>query len=248
MKWMAAVLLLVAVGCAHEQPAYESKYTGPAEAGFTAESVGAALRGGQPYAIAVFGDSTSRQEGAWIYLVAQRIADTYRREVTLHDWDRESNSYANDLVYGSGAPVTVWNGSAPGRSAQYSLQWLKQMAPKPVDLTIINHTHNNPWHAVAGVEQLVKEAKRNTRPGGGVVVMLQNPRADDPARDLLEQGVTDELRAKYSPPDSGVLVVDAHTAFRNAGDLTPLLLPDGAHPSQQGAQLWADTAWAALKL
>jgi lysophospholipase L1-like esterase len=72
--------------------------------------------------------------------------------------------------------------------------------------------------------------------------------ADDPERAALEQQVTDELRAKYAAPDSGVIVVDVNTAFRQAGDLTALLKPDGAHPSEQGAQLWADTVIQALKL
>ena len=245
----AVLLAVLLVACTREPPPYESKYTTPAEQQFTAESISAAIRANTPRTITVIGDSTSRQDGAWLYRVADHVATTFGRSVIVNDWDDTANSYTETKQVGSnGVPVTVWNGSAGGQSAQYALQWWPQLVPEPSDLTIINHTHNNPWHAVEGIEKLVADAKGNTKPGGGVVVMLQNPRTDDPERAALEQQVTDELRAKYAAPDSDMIVVDVNTAFRQAGDLTALLKPDGAHPSEQGAQLWADTVIQALKL
>jgi hypothetical protein len=214
---------------------------------FDAATIDAALQSDRPYVISVLGDSTSKIAGAWIYLVSQRIAGTYHRAVTVHDWSIETNSYPDTQTFGSGAPVTVWNGSARGKSAQYSLQWFRQMAPEQADLTIINHTHNNPWHAVEGISELVDCARRNTRPGGGVVVMLQNPRTDTRERAELEQQVIDKLRIVYNAPGTGVITVDANAAFR-AGDLSVLLRPDGAHPSEQGSKLWADTVISTLML
>lgn len=214
---------------------------------FDPASIADALESSDPYVISVLGDSTSRMTGAWIYLVSARIAETYNRTVTLHDWNIDSNSYTDIMTFGSGPPVTVWNGSGGGKPAKYSLQLYSQMAPEPVDLTIINHTHNNPWGAVDAISRLVAVAYGNTRPSGGVVVTLQNPRTDSVERAALEQGVTDELRAIYSDPETNVVTIDANAAFQN-GDLSSLLLSDGAHPSAQGSQLWAETVISTLKL
>lgn len=232
MRYVTVLICLVAAlaGCQESTPG--PRYT--------------PLLSDQPFVISVLGDSTGAQAGAWTYLVSQRIADSYNREVTVHDWSIETNSYADTQIFGSGAPVTVWNGSARGKSAQYSLKWFPQMAPQPADLTIINHTHNNPWHAIEGISQLVDVAYRNT-PGGSVVVMLQNPRTDDGERAALEQQIIDRLRTIYSAPESRAVVVDANTAF-NGGDLGALLKPDGAHPSDKGSQLWADTVVSTLGL
>jgi hypothetical protein len=205
------------------------------------------LQTDRPYVISVLGDSTSIMPGAWVYLVSARIADKYRRAVTVHDWDMDLNAFADVTTFGSGAPVTVWNGSARAQSAQYSLKWYRQMVPEPVDLTIINHTHNNPWNVVQGVSDLVDYAYQNTRPGGGVVVTLQNPRTDAEDRGKLEQQVTDELRTVYSEPRTGVVLVDVNKAFSN-DDVSVLLKPDGVHPSDKGSHLWADTVMSSLEL
>lgn len=206
-----------------------------------------ALQTERPYVISVLGDSTSQIADGWVYRVASRVADQYHRSVTVHGWNPQTNSYSDVVTLGSGAPVTVWNGSARGQPAQYSAKWYPQMAPEQPDLTIINHSHNNPWGAVAGIDQLVKLAYGNSRLGGGVVVTLQNPRTDDPKRAELEQHVVDQLRETYSSPDTGVVPVDVNKAFL-ADNLSDLLRPDGLHPNGQGSQLWADTLIASLKL
>jgi hypothetical protein len=235
LRNIVVLICLVAalIGCQKSPPEYKARYT--------------PLLSDQPYVISVLGDSTGALDGAWTYLVSQRIADGYHRAVTVHDWNIDTNSYIDNKNFGSGAPVTVWNGSARGKSAQYSLKWFPQLAPERADLTIINHTHNNPWHAVEGISQLVHSALGNMRPGGRVVVMLQNPRTDDGDRAELEQRVIDRLRTIYSAPESRALVVDANAAFKG-GDLRALLQPDGAHPSEKGSQLWADTLVSALGL
>lgn len=216
-------------------------------AGFDPAVIADSLKTSDPYVISILGDSTSRMDGSWIYLVSAEIAETYNRTVTLHDWDIDSNSYIDTKTFGEGPPVTVWNGSGAGKPAKYSLQLYSEMAPEPADLTIINHTHNNPWGTVDAISRLVDVAYGNTRPGGGVVVTLQNPRTDSAERAALEEGVIDELRSIYSNPDTNVVMVDAYAAFQN-GDLSSLLLSDGAHPSEEGSQLWAETVISTLKL
>ncbi|MDO0978180.1 SGNH/GDSL hydrolase family protein [Mycolicibacterium frederiksbergense] len=232
-------VVISSVGCSREVPAYVSPET-------DITTIAAALRGDQPYVVSILGDSTGNNRDEWVHLVARRIARTYGRPVTVHDWKTEQDEYTSKVVYdGPGAPVTVWNGSGSGKSAQYSLQWYAQMAPQQVDLTIISHSHNHPSDAVNGIEQLVKTAGNNSVRGGAVVIVLQNPRLDDAANS--QQQAVNKLRELYDNPARGVVLVDVNTAFRN-GDLQALLLPDGAHPNPIGSQLWADTVWKSMQL
>lgn len=252
MRYVIAVLCLLLVGCSHEPPPYVSTYTSPppytdpGRPPFDAVTVSQALRSNQPYVISVLGDSTGNNRGEWVHLVSERIARVFNRPVMVHDWNIDTNAYATDTTYpGAGAPVTVWNGSGAGKPAQYSAQWYPQMAPQPVNLTFVNHSHNRTRDAVPGVEHLVDTAYANTLPGGGVVVILQNPRTDDRA-DAGQQAI-DELRGVYSVPKTGVVLVDVNSAFTR-GDVPALLRPDGVHPNEQGSQVWADTVVNALRL
>ncbi|MDO0978181.1 SGNH/GDSL hydrolase family protein [Mycolicibacterium frederiksbergense] len=206
--------------------------------------ISSALRGDMPLVISIVGDSTGNNVEEWVHLVAQRIAATYNRPVTVHDWKTEERRYKSQETYpGAGAPVTIWNGSASGKPPQYSTQWYPKLAPVPVNLTIISHSHTNPQRVVEGIEHLIQAVDTNTLPGGGVVVILQNPRTDNVAE--LQQSVVDELRQIYSDPAQGVAVVDVNAAFR-AGYLPDLLDTDGANVNPRGSQLWADTVWQAL--
>lgn len=243
MRYVVGVLALAIALVAVPLCLSKSRTALPAadQGAFNRYSIDHALASDRPYVIVVLGDSTSRADGAWTYQVSRRIAEDYHRVVTVHDWSTESLSYSDTQTFGSGGPpVTVWNGSAGGQSAQYSLKWFSQMVPEPHDLTIINHTHNNPWHAVDGISQLVAKASAQSRPGGGVAVILQNPRTDSTNRAELEQQVIDQLRTTYGGSASSVVMVDVNAAFHE-GDLNKLLMPDGVHPSKQGSQLWADT-------
>lgn len=42
-------------------------------------------------------------------------------------------------------------------------------------------------------------------------------------------------------------VIDVQSAFKAAGDLPSLLLPDGLHPSPAGSQIWAQTVLKVMK-
>jgi lysophospholipase L1-like esterase len=45
---------------------------------------------------------------------------------------------------------------------------------------------------------------------------------------------------------TGVLVLDVEPQYTAAGDLKPLLNPDGLHPSSKGSQIAADYIYATL--
>ena len=256
-KLLAVVFVVAALaGCDRTPPAYESRYTPPpptTPAWLPAEhppfdpgTIAAALQSQQPYAIAVLGDSTGNAPDEWVHRVAQRIAEDYGREVTVNGWNGETNRYEYVTVYGSGSPATVWNASAPGEPAQYSIEWYPQMVPQPVNLTFINHSHNRTSDVLLGAASLIDTSYANTLPGGGVVVILQNPRIDAPAHE--GQKMIARLREIYSDPRYGAVTVDVFSAFTDTGNVPALLGTDGAHPNEQGSQLWADTVWSTLGL
>ena len=56
------------------------------------------------------------------------------------------------------------------------------------------------------------------------------------------------LREIYSDPRYGAVTVDVFSAFTDTGNVPALLGTDGAHPNEQGSQLWADTVWSTLGL
>lgn len=262
MRVVFAVLCLIAlVGCQHQPPAYEPRYSTPPpeptravvapphRAPFDPASINRALEAAQPYTISVVGDSTSNYVDEWVHILSRRIAESYGRTVAVRDWDVERNSYPTEQehLYGtSGAPVTVWNASSPGKSAEYSLHNYHKMMPEQTDLTIISHGHSSPESAVRGVVQLTDVAYRNTSPGGGVLVVLQNPRTDSFAAPRAK--VVDQLRQLYSDPSTGAVLLDINSAFKAAPDLSSLLRPDGVHPNPAGSQLWADAVVARLGL
>ncbi|CAA0078343.1 Uncharacterised protein [Mycolicibacterium vanbaalenii] len=245
-------VLLTLVGCQREQPAYESRYTEPPATTvaerptFDVTSVNTALSGTQPYTVSVLGDSTGNWINEWVHLVAQRIAAAYERQVTVHDWNPDSGEYGRDTVYGQGAPVTIWNAAGPGESTQWSIQNFQEQVPGPVDLTIINHGHNDPKGAVSGIDRLIGMSFRKGT--GGVVVLTQNPRIDEPGRAQLEADTYTQIRDEFNNPNRGTVVVDVFAAFPQGDALLPLLERDRVHPNEAGSRLWADAVATGLQL
>jgi hypothetical protein len=265
---LIVLLVVVLAGCAHPPPAYESHYTSPptnaavktappvtptplAEALpprplFDVASVNAKLSTDQPYTISVLGDSTGNATNEWVHIAARKIAADYNRQVTVHDWNMDTMAYAKTTVYGSGPPATIWNASGPGKSAQWSAQNFPAMVPDPVDLTIVNHGHNDPRDAVPGIGALVNLAY--DKGTGGVVVLTQNPRLGDPVRAKLEADTYQQIAATFNDRRLGVMVIDVFSTFPTGDALKGMLIADGIHPNDAGEQLWADTVEAGLQL
>ncbi|KAA0098797.1 SGNH/GDSL hydrolase family protein [Mycolicibacterium sp. P1-18] len=204
------------------------------------------LQADQPYAISIIGDSTGNYSDEWVYLLMRHIANDYGRSVTIHDWDVKQNAYTTESTFGTGAPVVVWNGSAVAKATDYSLKWFDELAPNPVNLTIISHGHNDPSNAASGILRLVNRAYNHTLSDGGVIVVLQNPRTDSGAEARAQ--ALEQIRREFYDPASGVYLLDVNKAFKGAPDLPSLLRPDGIHPNQKGSKFWADAAASILKL
>lgn len=202
----------------------------------------------RPWTLQVVGDSTGASPVRWVYVLATRMSAKYDRPVVIHDWNVTSNSYATETTVGdgTGAPIVVWNGSASGKGAQYSLDnWAVMTAQRP-DLVVVNHGLNMPdvQSARTGAQSIVDRVVSQWPEPPAIALTVQSPRTDKAA--ATEEAITNALRQAWT--GSPVTVIDVNQAFKAAGDPAPLLIGDGLHPSVKGAAIWADTVQKALGL
>ncbi|MCD2115116.1 hypothetical protein LQ384_29040 [Rhodococcus rhodochrous] len=82
-----------------------------------------------PASVLVIGDSTGFADYQWVTRFANRIGLAYDRPVNVARWNEGTIAYDPPIAVaqGRGAPVTVWNASAPGESPRYSQTHLKAM-------------------------------------------------------------------------------------------------------------------------
>jgi hypothetical protein len=199
----------------------------------------------RPWVVVVAGDSTGNGVDEWIYGTFEQLAARYRRPLLVHNWDEELNRYVSITRLGSGrtrAPLVVWNGSAPGKDPEYSLDHIAAIAPEQPDLFLVNHGHNidYPAQAVSEVAGLIADEMTRWPSRPAMAVALQNPRTA-----LIPEAhaaVVQRIGQEWS--GSHVLTIDAFHAFR--GRLPSLLRPDGVHPNPRGSRIWTKVAIEAL--
>lgn len=201
----------------------------------------------QPVTVSILGDSTGNGSDEWVYGAFTRIAEEAGRPLTIHTWSLTKPRYEQVAMFGDdrgGAPLTVWNGSASGRDAEYSLKHLSKMQPEQPDLVIINHGHNQtgPTQGAADVLALMDAALSPWDETPAFAITLQNPRIVNAE---VQEDVVDRL-AELVGSLPGVVTIDAHTAFEDAGNLRTLLNPDELHPNVEGQQVWTQAAYSAL--
>ncbi|WP_147284779.1 SGNH/GDSL hydrolase family protein [Kocuria rosea] len=202
----------------------------------------------KPWTMTVLGDSTGNNENEWVQLVIRRLAERTGRPAEIHTWSVEANSYGDTTdISGKGEPIIVWNGSASGMGADYSLEQIKTMAPEPSDLVVISHAHNHvsPETALSGVRSLAEWAESAWDTAPALAVTLQNGRLDEQAGRQTE--IIGALRDNWEDTES-VALIDVFTAYKQADDVETLLRDDNFHPSDEGEEVWADTVWRDLDL
>ena len=228
------------------QAAYEEglkQAAGPQEVQFvTLEEVLPKLRAGEPFTLTVIGDSTGYSTTGWVRPTVEVITAATGKAAVVHDWDATAVGYAAPVTIGDGQPtLTVWNGSASGKNADYAAENAAALMPEKSDLIIINHGHNSGavFNAMEHLKRLVSAVRTS---GNGkdaaLVVTAQNPRTDGEAGKVGAEVVaaTKETAATYE----GVTVLDVHSAFQNSGQPLPsLLVSDGLHPSPAGYEVWS---------
>lgn len=203
----------------------------------------------RPFVVTVIGDSTGDAPGEWVDLAFRQLAEETDRPLVQHSWDLVNSSYlpaVESNADAASAPLIVWNGSASGKTGEYSLAHFDTLVPAQPDLVIFNHGLNNvPKPAAVGPQltALVAEVERYWPATAGFAAILENPRFDawaDAHRDVIDN-VTSWLGEH-----SSVRSIDVHSAYL-AVEPEALLLPDLLHPNPAGSAVTAATVLEALR-
>ena len=203
----------------------------------------------RPFVVQVIGDSTGNEPGEWVDVAFRALASELDRPLVQHPWDVLSSAYLEPIRSNENAPhalLEVWNGSASGKTAEYSLANFAALIPVEPDLVILNHGLNNVLEPAQVGEQftaLVAEIERHWPSQIGYAALLENPRLDQysAAHDDVIAHVTSWLAEHQE-----VRAVDVHSAYLMSSDVTTLLLPDLLHPTPAGSALTAATVLDAL--
>lgn len=203
----------------------------------------------RPFVAAVAGDSTGNAPGEWVDLAFRQLAVSTDRPLTIHFWNPDIEEY--DIVAEANsdarnAPLIVWNGSASGRTAAYSLEHIDALFPKQPDVMILNHGLNNVRNpATVGAEfsAFVSAVEDRWTANVGYAVVLENPRFDK--WEAAFQDVVANIEA-WAKPLSNVLVIDVHNAYLDDEDVSSLLFDDHLHPNSEGSSVTARTVLDAI--
>jgi hypothetical protein len=205
---------------------------------------------GRPFVVTVIGDSTGNEAGEWVDLAFRELAEELDRPLVQHPWDILTDSYLPEIrsnADATSAPIIVWNGSASGKTGQYSLEHFDTLVPAQPDLVVFNHGLNNvpePETVAPQLTALVAEIERYWPESVGYAAILENPRFDEWA--TAHATVIDNV-ASWLAENQAVREIDVHGVYRAALSPELLLLPDLLHPSAAGSALTASTVLDALR-
>lgn len=179
----------------------------------------------------VLGDSTGDGYDEWAHLWAEA------EDLPAATWRAEAES-----GYESESPETrLWSGSAPDATAAYPVEHWDEIWPSvDPDLVVLSYGHaqESPEEATKQLEALRVDIADRVEEAP-IVVLLQNPAADDADADMRE------AIAAWAE-EAGLPTIDIATAFEDSGMPEADLRLDAFHPSGAGSQLWADVMAEAL--
>lgn len=179
----------------------------------------------------VLGDSTGDGYDEWVHLWAGA------EELPVATWRAQSES-----GYEPESPETrVWSGSAADATAAYPVELWDEIWPSTdPDLVLLSfgHAQESPAEATRQLEALRVDIADHVEEAP-IVVLLQNPAADDADADMREA-------IAVWAEDAGLPTIDIAMAFEDSGQPEADLRLDAFHPSGAGSQLWADVVEEAL--
>lgn len=180
--------------------------------------------------VLVLGDSTGDGTDEWVSLWAGS------QELPVALWDTESEAWYN----GATEQTRVWSGAMVEATADYPVEHEEIWPTEEPDLVLLSygHFHESGEGATEALEELRAEVTERA-PEAAVVVVLQNPQADDANAD------TRAAIATWAE-EAGLPTVDVAAAFEEAGTPEDLRV-DSINPSAAGSQLWAETVGEALE-
>ncbi|RWZ61509.1 hypothetical protein ELQ92_11055 [Labedella populi] len=201
------------------------------------------------FVVVVLGDSTGNERGEWVDRAFRTLAEELDRPLIEHPWNVQSARYADPLTVNrdaDGAPIVVWNGSASGKTAAYSLDNYDSLVPQQPDVLFLNHGLNNvrrPETVGAEFSDVLTRTERTWPRSVGYSALLENPRFDDwaTAHDAVLGGVRSWLEERPF-----VLGIDVHGAYLAHDDVATLLTVDLLHPSPAGSRVTAETVLLAI--
>ncbi|GAB3617656.1 hypothetical protein GCM10027416_22130 [Okibacterium endophyticum] len=202
-----------------------------------------------PFVVAVLGDSTGDEAGEWVDLAFTELAELTGRTLVMHPWDKQTSGYLSEIrrfESAPNAPLVVWNGSASGETAEYSLAHLDTILPERPDVVIVNHGLNNvrePTQTAAEFTALIRAIEQRWTGTVGYAAILENPRFDEWSE--AHRTVIDTV-TEWAKSQETVRVIDVFAAYIGSGREPSLLLPDLLHPSVEGSRLTADVVLAAI--
>lgn len=179
----------------------------------------------------VLGDSTGDGYDEWVHLWAQA------EDLPTASWTTQSQS-----GFEAESPETrVWSGSMPEATAAYPAKHWEQIWPAAdPDLVLLSfgHEQESPAQATKELEALRADIADRVE-DAPIVVLLQNPKAEDVDADMREAIAAWAL-------ETGLPTIDIAKAFEESDMGEADLRLDSFHPSGAGSQLWADTVGEAL--
>lgn len=179
----------------------------------------------------VLGDSTGDGYDEWVHLWAGA------KDLPVATWRAET-----EAGYESESPETrVWSGSAPDATAAYPVEHWDEIWPSvDPDLVVLSfgHAQESPDEATKQLEELRTDIADRVE-DAPIVVLLQNPEAEDVDADMRE------AIAAWAK-EAGLPTIDIAKAFEESDMGEADLRLDSFHPSGAGSQLWADTVGEAL--
>lgn len=181
--------------------------------------------------VLVLGDGTGDGWDEWAFLWAQE------QDMPGAMWMTETENGYN----GSNESTRLWSGGMPQTTADYPVEHWDAMWPEAdPDLVLLNYGHNYTGaDAATQSMEALRQAIAHQAPETPIVVILQNPQADDANADVREA-------IGSWAQDAGLPTIDVAAAFKQSDQAPADLRLDDTHPSQAGSQLWADTVAEAL--
>jgi hypothetical protein len=198
----------------------------------------------QPVSIYVVGDATGSGDEQWVATMARDLSAKYDRATDIVRWNLLTLSYdpVVRIGSGSGAPLTIWNGSALEQTPAYSAANLARLIPvSRADLIIVNHGHNAGPDFVLDISRLSTEI-RGTYRNTPLAVTIQNPALSEASATYT---ATAEKIRRWTASGLNWTVIDVFTAYMDEPNLEALY-QDDRRPNDAGARVWADTAKSAL--
>lgn len=177
----------------------------------------------------VLGDSTGNGNDEWVHLWANSAG------LPIARWDTDTESeYVNESE-----ETRIWSGAMFEATADYPLEHESIWPEQDPDLVLLSygHFHESEQEATEALEELRADAAERV-PEAPVVVVLQNPQAEDAGADTRE-AIADWAK------ESGLPTIDVAEAFEERGTPEDLRI-DELNPSYAGSELWAQTVAEAL--